>query len=292
MIILDGKKVAAAMQAKIHKEIKCFKGRPPCLAVILVGNHPPSHIYVKKKTKACSEVGIHSIKKELSDNISQKELFAEIDQLNEDPKVDGILVQLPLPKQIHPSAVCSRIDFHKDVDGFHPINMGKLLIGETDGFIPCTPLGVKLLLEHYDIDIRGKHAVVVGRSNIVGKPMAALLMQRGKIGNATVSLAHRYTKHLADICRLADILIVAVGKPLFITEHMVKEGAVVIDIGINKLANEANVSSSRVVGDVDFEHVKHKCSYITPVPGGVGPMTIATLLSNTLESYRKREKIE
>ena|ERR1700733_8023858 len=290
MIILDGKKVAAAMQADIHKAINRLKGRPPCLAVILVGNHPPSHIYVKKKNKACAEVGIHSVKRELTDDISQKDLFAEIDQLNERPDVDGILVQLPLPKQIHPSAVCFRIDPHKDVDGFHPINMGKLLIGETDGFIPCTPLGVKLLLEHYDIDIRGKHVVVVGRSNIVGKPMAALLMQRGKVGNATVTLTHRYTKHLADICRLADVLVVAVGKPLFITEHMVKEGTIVIDVGINKVAGETIDTSSRVVGDVDFEHVKHKCSYITPVPGGIGPMTIASLLSNTLESYRKREK--
>jgi methylenetetrahydrofolate dehydrogenase (NADP+)/methenyltetrahydrofolate cyclohydrolase len=290
MVILDGKKVAAGIHTDMHTTINHLQGRPPCLAVILVGNHPSSHIYVKKKTKTCAEIGIRSIKKELKDDISQKDLFDEIDQLNERPDVDGILVQLPLPHQIHPSAICSRIDPHKDVDGFHPINMGKLLIGESDGFIPCTPLGIKLLLEYYEIDIRGKHAVIVGRSNIVGKPMAALLMQRGKVGNATVTLAHRYTKHLADICRLADLLIVAVGQPQFITEHMVKEGAIVIDVGINKIDNETNFSS-RLVGDVDFERVQHKCSYITPVPGGIGPMTIAGLLHNTLESYCKREKI-
>lgn len=281
MIIIDGKKVAAGLLDEMSKTIRGLKNRPPCLAFIQVGHHPPSRIYISRKTKACAEVGIRSLKKELPETISQKDLLAEIDHLNTQSDIDGILVQLPLPKHIHPSVVSSAIDPHKDVDGFHPINMGKLLMGETDGFVPCTPLGIKILLEKYDIEVQGKHAVIVGRSNIVGKPMAALLIQTGRHGNATVTITHQHTKHLADICRMADLLIVAIGKPKFITANMVKENAIVIDVGINKL-------ETQIVGDVDFDEVKEKCSYITPVPGGIGPMTIAALLQNTLKSYMSK----
>lgn len=290
MTIIDGKSIAAEIEEELAGKIKLLTGRKPTLAVVLVGEHPPSRIYVNKKTKACINVGIHSIKSHLPDTTSEQELLDEIERLNRDPSVDGILVQLPLPPHINPNKINSAISPDKDVDGFHPINVGKLLIGDTDGFQPCTPLGIKVLLERTGIIVEGKHVVIVGRSNIVGKPMAAMMMQ-APWGNATVTVAHRKSIDLSSYTILADILITAVGQPNFITADMVKKGVVVIDVGINKINDATEISASKVVGDVDFEHVKEKCSFITPVPGGVGPMTIAMLLHNTLKSYKLREGI-
>lgn len=287
--IIDGKAIAAEIEQELREKISLLTGRKPTLAVILVGEHPPSRIYVNKKTKACIDVGIHSIKSHLPETTSEDELLAEIKRLNHDSAVDGILVQLPLPSHIDPNKINNAISPAKDVDGFHPVNVGKLLIGDPDGFQPCTPLGIKVLFDRCGISAEGKHAVVIGRSNIVGKPMAAMLMQSAW-GNATVTIAHRKSVDLKNFTILADILISAVGIPHFITADMVKQGAVVIDVGINKINDAAEINSSKIVGDVDFENVKKKCSYITPVPGGVGPMTIAMLLHNTLKSYLQREK--
>ncbi len=289
-MIINGKKVAEDIQQEIKVNIQQLTTRPPCLAVILVGNHPPSQIYINRKTQACEAVGIHSIKYELPATLSEEELLAKISELNQNPNVDGILVQLPLPAHINPTRITHFISPNKDVDGFNPYNVGKILIGETDGFLPCTPLGIKVLIERYSIDISGRHALVIGRSNIVGKPMAALLMQGTPGGNATVTVAHRYSNDLKKFCLLADIIIVAIGQPQFITADMVKEGVVIIDVGINKIADPSKKSGYQIVGDVDFVNVEPKCSFITPVPGGVGPMTIAMLLHNTLLSYQKRMK--
>ncbi len=285
IMIIDGTAIAKQIQTEIKRTIEQFPGRRPCLAVILVGNHPASQIYVTRKIEACKEAGIISIKRELPPTISEEHLLQEVDQLNQDPAVDGILVQLPLPMQINPMQVINRIDPLKDVDGFHPINIGKLLIGDTDGFIPCTPLGIRMIFERLNIEVTGKHALVIGRSNIVGKPMAAMLMQNHPFGNATVTVAHRYSRQLKELCKMSDIVIAAIGQPRYITADMIKEGAVVIDVGINKIADPAHPKGFRLVGDVDFEQVQHKCSFITPVPKGVGPMTIAMLLQNTLQSY-------
>jgi methylenetetrahydrofolate dehydrogenase (NADP+)/methenyltetrahydrofolate cyclohydrolase len=281
-MIIDGKAISSQIQHEIKGVVEKIQGRKPCLAVILVGDNSASRIYVKRKTEACEFVGITSIRKEFPSTISEKELLHEVDLLNRDAKVDGILIQLPLPSHIRTNLVMLKIDPNKDVDGFHPVNMGKLLIGETDGFFPCTPLGIKVLLERTGVQVEGKHAVVIGRSTIVGKPMAAMLMQNTPGCNATVTVAHSKTKNLAELCRQADILIAAIGKPHTITKDMVKDRAVVIDVGINRLEDH-------LVGDVDFNEVKDKCSFITPVPGGVGPMTIAMLLSNTLKSFQKRQ---
>jgi len=285
-MIIDGKKIADEIQQEIKEKIQRLTTRAPCLAVILVGNHPPSQIYVNRKTQACEAIGIHSVKYELPETISEQELLSIVADLNRDPAIDGILVQLPLPPHINPTKITHHIRPNKDVDGFNPYNVGKVLIGETDGFLPCTPLGIKVLIERYAIDISGKHALVIGRSNIVGKPMAALLMQGAPGGNATVTVAHRYSTDLKKFCLLADIIIVAVGQPKFITADMVKEGAVVIDVGINKIDDPRKKNGYQIVGDVDFENVAKKCSFITPVPGGVGPMTIAMLLHNTFLSYQ------
>lgn len=287
-MIIDGAAIAKQIQEEIKQTIHRMPGRKPCLSVILVGNHPPSQIYVKRKIEACAEVGIISIKRELPPTISESHLLQEVDQLNQDPEVDGILVQLPLPAQINPMSVINRLDPQKDVDGFHPVNVGKLLIGDTDGFTPCTPLGIRTLLERSSIQTAGKHALMIGRSNIVGKPMAALLIQNHPFGNATVTIAHRHSTQLKELCLMSDIVIAAIGKPQFITCDMIKEGAVVIDVGINKIADPSRPNGFRLVGDVDFERVQPKCSYITPVPRGVGPMTIASLLQNTLQSYALR----
>lgn len=284
-MIIDGAAIAKQIQVEIKHTIDQIQGRKPCLAVILVGNHPPSQIYVKRKIEACKEAGIISIKRELPPTITAEHLLQEVDQLNEDPAVDGILVQLPLPMQINPMEVINRINPSKDVDGFHPINVGKLMLGDTDGFIPCTPLGIRVLFERMNIKVAGKHVLVIGRSNIVGKPMAALLIQDHPFGNATVTIANRYSTQLKELAMISDVVIAAVGKPKFITADMVKEGAIVIDVGINKISDHTVSSGYRLVGDVDFEHVQKKCSYITPVPKGVGPMTIAMLLQNTLHSY-------
>ncbi|MBA2369636.1 MAG: bifunctional 5,10-methylenetetrahydrofolate dehydrogenase/5,10-methenyltetrahydrofolate cyclohydrolase [Candidatus Protochlamydia sp.] len=291
-MIIDGKMVADAIQQELKEKISLSTARAPCLAVVIVGEHPPSRIYVKRKTEACENIGMRSLKKELSAEISESELLLEIDRLNVDPSVDAILVQLPLPAHINPNRITYHIDPKKDVDGFHPYNVGKMLIGELDGFLPCTPYGIKVLLERYGIDISGKHALVIGRSNIVGKPMAALLMQSTPGGNATVTVAHRLTTNLKTLSLLADLIIVAIGQPKFITADMVKEGAIIIDVGINKVADPSKKTGYAIVGDVDFENVAPKCAYITPVPGGVGPMTIAMLLNNTWHSYKKKFRIE
>lgn len=290
MIIIDGKKAAEEIQREFKEKIQGFATRPPCLAVVLAGEHPPSQIYVNRKREACRDAGIQSILCELPETVSEEALLAKIKELNEDPHIDGILVQLPLPHHINPTHITHFISPDKDVDGFNPYNVGRMLIGETQGFLPCTPLGIKVLIERYNIDISGKHALVIGRSNIVGKPMAALLMQGVPGGNATVTVAHRFSTDLKQFCLLADIIIVAIGQPKFITADMVKEGAVVIDVGINKIADPSKKSGYQIVGDVDFANVAPKCSFITPVPGGVGPMTIAMLLQNTLQSYEQRMK--
>lgn len=287
-MIIDGKKIAGDIQAEIEQQVGQYQGRPPCLAVILVGSHPPSQIYVHRKTQACAAVGMRSIRRELSSEATEAEILEEIAILNDDETVDGILVQLPLPPHVNPNRITNAIKPDKDVDGFHPLNVGKMLIGETDGFMPCTPLGVQVLLDRCGIEIAGKHVLVIGRSNIVGKPMAALLMQSAPGGNATVTIAHRQSGDLKELCALADVIVIAIGQPNFIKAEMVKEGAVVIDVGINKVPDPTRKEGYRIVGDVDFEKVKDKCAWITPVPGGVGPMTIAMLLHNTLRSYQKK----
>lgn len=273
MKILDGKAVSLKVKESVKvraEELKKF-GVEPTLAVILVGEDKASQTYVRAKEKACNEYGIKSVAHRLSENTTQAELLALINVLNLDDSIHGILVQLPLPKHIDTNTVLATIDPAKDVDGFHAVNVGKLVSG-LDGFVPCTPLGVMEILKEYDIDVTGLNAVVIGRSNIVGKPMANLLLN----ASATVTVTHSKTKNLKEICKNADLIVAAIGKPFFLKADMVKDGAVVVDVGINRL------DDGRLVGDVDFEEVAPKCSYITPVPGGVGPMTIAMLLNNTI----------
>lgn len=284
MKIIDGTAIAKKIEEKISLDLKKNTIRAPALAFLLVGDNPASKAFIRMKKKKCHEVGIRSIDKEFPENTTQHDLLLEIQKLNHDETVDGILVQLPLPPQISVFAVMETISPKKDVDGFHPINVGKMLLGERDGFFPCTPHGIIRLLADSKIETEGKHVVIVGRSNIVGKPLAALLMQKNPHANATVTVAHSATKHLSHICKSADILVAAMGSPHFITASMVKEGAVVIDVGINRVNN-------KLIGDVDFEKVAPLASHITPVPGGVGPMTIAMLLSNTYLSFEKRYKI-
>ena len=288
--ILDGRLVAAHWREKVRLAIleTCSNKRPPHLAVLTVGEHPASTIYVRKKKEACQAVGILSSHIALKKDASEKELLLAIRDVNQSEEIDGILLQLPLPSHLQTSPCIQAIDPKKDVDGFHPLNMGKLLLGEKDGLIPCTPLGIRVLLDHYSIDTRGKNVVIVGRSNLVGKPMAALLMQPGKGGDATVTIAHRQSQNLAEHCQRADILIVAVGSPRLIQPHMVKEGAIVIDVGINMQEKASCSTKTQIVGDVDFLNVAPKCSWITPVPGGIGPMTIAMLLQNTWLAYQQR----
>lgn len=285
MALIDGKKVADEIRSEIKAVTSVLPGRPPCLAVMMLGEHGPSQIYVKRKMQACEEVGIASIRKNLSEATTEAELLTIINELNVDPNIDGLLVQLPLPPHINVGKIMQAISPEKDVDGFHPVNVGKLLSGEKDGFIPCTPLAVQTLLERYNIDVAGKHVIVFGRSNIVGKPMAAMLMQSMTGGNATVTVLHSRSQNIKEMCALGDILIVAVGKPHLITEDMVKEGCVIVDVGINKVPDDTSKNGYKIVGDVDYDGVKDKCAYISPVPGGVGPMTIAMLLKNTLKSY-------
>lgn len=282
MQLIDGIAIAQEIHNQIASAILKMSHRKPGLAFVSVGEHPSSKTYIRMKKKRCQEVGILSFDKEFPKTITEEALLKEIAHLNKDPAIDGILVQLPLPEHIHPIRVMSGIDPKKDVDGFHPINVGKLLIGEGDGFLPCTPHGIHVLLTRSQIPLLGQHVVIVGRSNIVGKPLAALLMQKAPHCNATVTIAHSQSHNLKEICRSADIVIAAIGKPQFIRADSIKKGAVVIDVGINKLAD------GKIVGDVDFESVAPLCSHITPVPGGVGPMTIAMLLSNTLLSYQLR----
>lgn len=282
-MIINGTAIAQQIQEELKQSIRKVQGRPPCLAMVVVGDHPPSQVYVNRKKKACEEIGMRSIRLALPAGIQERDLIKEITRLNEDPTVDGILVQLPLPPAINPVTIISYLSPEKDVDGLHPVNAGKLLIGDRTGFVPCTPLGIKVLLERSSIDPSGKHVVVMGRSNLVGKPIAALLLQNAPGANATVTVVHSYTQSPKEICQHADILVVAMGKPHHVTADMIKEGAVIIDVGINKVGD-------RIVGDVDFDHVKDKCAAITPVPGGVGPMTIAMLLSNTWKSYTQKQR--
>lgn len=283
-MIIDGQQIAKEIEANLQLAISRLTHRPPGLGFILVGDNPASRSYIKMKKGKCAEVGIVSFDRELPGQITEDVLLKEIEALNQNPDVDGILVQLPLPKHLNTSSILMAIDPNKDVDGFHPINVGKMLLGEHGGFLPCTPLGIHVLLMRAQIPLLGKHVVIVGRSNIVGKPLAALLMQKEPHCNATVTVAHSLTENLAEICRTADVLVAAIGKPRFIKKEMVKKGACVIDVGINREAGNLK----KIVGDVDFEQVAPIASAITPVPKGVGPMTIAMLLSNTLLSYQRR----
>ncbi|MDR2539957.1 MAG: bifunctional methylenetetrahydrofolate dehydrogenase/methenyltetrahydrofolate cyclohydrolase FolD [Chlamydiales bacterium] len=288
MKLIDGISIAKTIQERIKSSIAKFKNRPPGLAFVRIGDNPASHSYIRMKKRRCQEVGIVSFDVELPSYVSEIQVILEIKRLNADPAVDGILVQLPLPEHINPSLIMQMIDPEKDVDGFNPFNMGKLLLGESDGFIPCTPHGIHVLLTQSQIPLLGKHVVIVGRSNIVGKPLAALLMQKAPHCNATVTLVHSFSEKLEEICKQADVLIAAIGKPAFIKKNMVKPHAAVIDVGINHIIN--NHGEKQIVGDVAFDEVAPHCSYITPVPGGVGPMTISMLLTNTLLSYQKKIK--
>ena len=280
MQLIDGKSLANKVQASVGLEVeqlKLEKNIVPGLAVILIGDDPASHAYVKMKAKACEKVGFYSITHNMPDSISQDEIIATIEMMNLNPRIDGILVQLPLPKHVDTDKILEVIDPKKDVDGFHAYNVGRL-VTKLDALVACTPLGVMKMFEEYDIELQGQDVCVVGASNIVGKPMAALLLN----ANATVTVTHIHTKDLKSHTLKADIIVVGVGVPGLIKEDMVKDGAIVIDIGINRL------DDGSLVGDVDFKNVSPKCAYITPVPGGVGPMTIAMLLSNTLKSAKVR----
>ena len=279
MTLIDGKALSDEIKKELVDEVKKLKakGITPGLAVLLVGDDPASHTYVKMKESSCEKTGIYSIVHKMPSDISQEKIVETIKMMNENPNIDGILVQLPLPKHIDSDLILESIDPKKDVDGFHPFNVGRLCVG-LDGFVPCTPLGVMQMLKKYDINPKGMNVCVVGASNIVGKPMHNLLLNEF----ATVDICHIFTKDLKEHTKRADMVIVGVGKPNLITEDMIKDGAIVIDIGINRLED------GRLVGDVDFENVSKKCSYITPVPGGVGPMTIAMLLSNTVKSAKQR----
>ena len=282
MIKIDGKAFSQTVLEKIreeHSQLKEKYGKPAGLAVVIVGNNPASQVYVKNKIRACENVGFYSENIELDENISEKELLQEIDKLNKNDRIDGILVQLPLPAHINELKIIDSISPEKDVDGFHVSNIGKMVIGDETGFLSCTPYGIMQLLEEYKIEIAGKDAVIIGRSNIVGKPMALMLIQKG----ATVQVCNSNTKDLRKKLNKADIIIVAAGVPKLLKKEDVKEGAVVIDVGINRVDGE-------ICGDVDYEGVAEKTSYITPVPGGVGPMTIASLIKNTFKSYKNSLK--
>ncbi|MGC8751685.1 bifunctional 5,10-methylenetetrahydrofolate dehydrogenase/5,10-methenyltetrahydrofolate cyclohydrolase [Hydrotalea sp.] len=292
MILLDGKVAAEAVKEKLKAQVAELtdKGhRPPKLAAILVGNNGASETYVASKVKNCAETGFESLLIRLDENVPESTLLQTIEQLNNDETVDGILVQLPLPKHISEQKVIATIHPEKDVDGFHPINAGKLVQG-LPTFIPATPYGILLLLEHYHVQTKGKHAVIVGRSNIVGRPMSILLSSNIPMGNCTVTIAHSHTQNLTDICLQADILVAALGKPEFVTANMVKQGAIVIDVGITRVEDATAKIGFRIKGDVAFNEVAPKTAAITPVPGGVGLMTIAGLLSNTLQAYLNNKK--
>jgi methylenetetrahydrofolate dehydrogenase (NADP+)/methenyltetrahydrofolate cyclohydrolase len=289
--IIDGKKLAADIRKEIGVAVAALEKKKvvPGLAVVLVGDDPASHVYVRNKHKSCQELGINSYVHRLPANASERRVLNLVKKLNDDPSVDGILVQSPLPKQIDEGKIVRTINPEKDVDGFHPENVGKLLIGEP-GFKSCTPYGVVEMLLRYGYDPSGKHVVIVGRSNIVGKPLAAMLVQKAKGGNATVTICHSRTKKLASITRQADILIAAIGVAEFIKPRMVKEGAVVIDVGMNRVVDKTKKSGFRLTGDVAFAGVSKKAKAISPVPGGVGPMTITMLLKNTIESAQARSR--
>ena len=284
--LIDGAAIARSVRADVARAVASLRARgiTPGLTVVLVGDDPASAVYVRSKGKACDEAGMASETIRLPASTSQDELLGIVDRLNADAAVHGILVQMPLPKHIDPDTVVRRIRPDKDVDGFHPVNVGKLSIGETDGFAPCTPAGVQEMLVRSGVDTRGMECVIIGRSNIVGKPMAALLVQDRAGANATITVCHRHTRDLADHTRRADLVIAAAGRPGVLTREMVKPGAVVIDVGINRVDDASAKAGYRIVGDVDFEAVRAVASRITPVPGGVGPMTIAMLLRNTVKA--------
>lgn len=289
MTIIDGKKVAADIREELKEKISKLKfehNKIPGLVAILVGSNPASQVYVRMKSKACDEIGIYSVVEKLPSQTSEEELLTIIQKYNNDDRFNGILVQLPLPVHINEDKIIEAILPSKDVDGFHPINIGKLMIGQ-DTFESCTPAGIVELLKRYKIETKGKHVVVLGRSNIVGKPVANLLLQKKEGANAVVTVCHSAAKNLKDYTLTADILIAAIGRANFVTADMVKEGVVIIDVGINRVEDDSRKSGYRLVGDVDFENVSKKSSYITPVPGGVGPMTIAMLLQNTYKSFLK-----
>jgi len=293
--IIDGKLIAQKIHEKTAIEAKILKekhGLQPGLVVVLVGEDPASRVYVNMKEKKSKELGFYSEKIVLDKNATMDEVLTLIDKLNRDPKINGILVQSPPPPQIDEEKVIDAIDPVKDVDCFHPVNVGKMLVGKTDGFYPCTPHGIMKLLEYSDVDPCGKHAVIIGRSNIVGKPMMALLVQKAKGANATVTVCHSRTPNIKELASKADILIAAIGKPEFVTADMVKEGAVVIDVGINRVDDSTAKKGYRLVGDVAYSEVKEKASLITPVPGGVGPMTIAMLMQNALKACKIQNNIK
>jgi len=286
MQILNGKEASQAIKDSLKLEMAqmAIQGKPvPHLVAVLVGNNGASETYVASKVKACQEVGFKSTLIRLEEDISSLKLLDIIIDLNGDPDVHGILVQLPLPKHISEEEVINTIDPNKDVDGFHPNNIGRMILGQPC-FVPATPYGIMLLLEHYKIETKGKHAVVIGRSHIVGRPMSILLSGNSEPGNCTVTICHSHTKNIKEICEEADIIVAALGRPGFLTADMVKKGAVVIDVGITRVPDKTKKSGYRIVGDVDFENVSSKCSFITPVPGGVGPMTIAALMKNTFKA--------
>ena len=286
--LIDGVAIARSIREEAARDTATLieRGVRPGLAVVLVGEDPASAVYVRSKGKACDEAGMHSVTIRLAETTSQPELLEVVETLNNDRLVHGILVQMPLPKHLDADAVIRSIDPRKDVDGFHPVNVGKLLIGERDGFVPCTPAGIQEMLRRSGVETSGAECVIVGRSNIVGKPMAALLIQDAKGANGTVTVCHRHTRDLASHVKRADIVIAAAGRAGLITGNMLKPGAVVIDVGMNRIDDPAAPRRYRLVGDVDFDSAKEVASKITPVPGGVGPMTIAMLLSNTVKAAR------
>lgn len=290
MKLLDGRTLLANIKEELKSEVAAIidhNERPPHLAAVLVGNDPSSLSYVASKEKACHQVGITSSVYQYPENFTENELLRVIDFLNNDQDIDGYIVQLPLPPHIDPNKIIQSISPDKDVDGFHPYNLGRMMMGQPS-FIPATPLGIMQMLERYQIETEGKHCVVLGRSMIVGTPVSILLSRKAKPGNATVTLCHSYTQNLKEICLSADILIVAIGKPHFVTADMVKEGSVVIDVGIHRIPDSTQEKGYTIVGDVDFEEVSKKTEWISPVPGGVGNMTIAGLLMNTLKAWKQR----
>ncbi len=290
MLILDGKKASLAIKSRLKEQVQQLtNSRNPHLAAVLVGNDGASETYVASKVRSCEEIGFESTLIRFDKETSEQELLEKIHQLNANAEIDGILVQLPLPKHINEQKVIETIDPLKDVDGFHPSNVGKLVQG-LQTFIPATPYGIMLMLEHFNIETKGKHAVVIGRSNIVGRPMSILLSSNLPKGNCTVTLCHSHTKNLEEICLQADIIVAALGKPGFVKANMVKEGAVVIDVGITRVEDATATKGYRIKGDVAYEEVATKASAITPVPGGVGLMTIAGLLKNTMQAYLNRTR--
>ncbi len=289
MQLIDGKAIADQVKQEIAAEVAeivAKGGKQPHLAVIIVGHDGGSETYVASKVRSCEQVGFKSTHIALEDTITEAELLAEVDKLNNDADVDGFIVQLPLPKHINEEKVIEAIDYKKDVDGFHPINVGRTSIG-LPAFVSATPAGIMELIQRYKIETSGKHCVVIGRSNIVGKPISGLMIQKGYPGDATVTVCHSRTKNLKEVCLQADIIVAAIGAPNFVKGDMVKEGAVVIDVGTTRVPSDKTKSGFKLTGDVDFAECSPKCSYITPVPGGVGPMTIVSLLKNTLLAGKK-----